>query len=81
MAKPARRPRVGRPPLGADKRDQMIRPLFTRAELAAIKALIKQENAERIIHPKPATWLRELALGQLERAKELGRVIFPSKGR
>ena len=66
----------GRPALGKAKRDQMIRPLFTAAELRAIDAYVnrlnadvermaKREAVENITRHTPATWLRELALGRL----------------
>jgi len=60
MTKP-RRPRVGRPPLGADKRDQIIRPLFTAAELEQIEKHVASVGPDCT----PATWLRALALSQI----------------
>lgn len=71
-AKRARRPKVGRPPAGPARLIAKIRPLFTDAELRAIDALVKRENAERIVHHTPATWIRELVLAELTRAKKRG---------
>jgi len=58
---------AGRKPLGEAKRIQHVKPLLTRAEIAAAEAVVAAEN-DAVDDGRPATvhtWARDLILNRL----------------
>jgi hypothetical protein len=72
-----RRTRIGRPPLGASARSEIVTLKVTKAELAAVRAAVRKLGPPATV----AGWFRDHALAPLGLGSFAGRRRAPKRSR